>query len=220
MAKAKPSLPLAELRLLAWRLGIKLGSAIDWHRQARLHLRQQAATTAKATTKQDIRLPMALANEVALMADFEACVKLAASIGMTLAPLAGDEKCRALFYRANKLKPEEIDWIPSYLATVDQRVEAAYDEFLRHLRQRGEATGALFDLAVRASMCVTSPDDPANLSRLAATAEIPEKLVGPLADALTAKAEPETRRKEVARSDKAVERHLLDRLTGEAADFG
>jgi hypothetical protein len=80
---------------------------------------------------------------------------------------------------------------------------------IRGYRQQGESTGALYDLAVHASTCVTSSDEPANLSALASTAEIPLELLQPLIGALTAKGEPEIMRKELARFDKAVERHLL-----------
>lgn len=211
MAKSKTRLPLGEVRLLAWRMGMKLGSAIDRHRHAHWHLRQKDLASVESS-KPDIHVPSALANEIGMMQDFDACLELAKTIGVTLAPLEGSEECRKLFYRGNKLSPEEAERLPVFIETVDKRVETAYEGLKEHLRQRDEMTAALFDVAVRASLCVTSPDDPANLSRLAVTADIPVECTMPFLAALSAKADPELQRKELARMDKCVERDLLKRL--------
>lgn len=64
MSKSESGLAGGEMRLIAWRVGMKLGSAIDRHRQAHWHLRQKDAAPAGKTLKPDIHLPTALANEV------------------------------------------------------------------------------------------------------------------------------------------------------------
>lgn len=205
----KKSLPPHEQRLLAWRIGMTLGSAIDRHRHAHWHLKQKSSDSAKKEPKPDIHLPTALANEVGMMQDFEACEELAKSIGFALAPLEGSIECRKLFYRANKLTPEEATWIPGFMETVDKRVEAAYEELKSYLKEKDKAIVALFDLAVRTSISITSPDDPTNLTRIASDAGVPADCMTSFLKALSVKAETDEMRKELARLDKCVERSLL-----------
>jgi hypothetical protein len=205
----KKSLPPREQKLLAWRIGMKLGSAIDRHRHAHWHLKQKGDATAKRNPQPDIHVPTALANEVGMMQDFEACEELAKTIGFALAPLEGSVECRKLFYRSNKLTPEDVKWIPGFIESVDKRVEAAYDGLKGHLKAKGEVIVALFDLAVHTSISITSPDDPASLTRIASNAEVPAKCTAPFLKALSGKAEADELRKELARLDKSVERILL-----------
>lgn len=139
----KKSLPPREQKLLAWRIGMKLGSAIDRHRHAHWHLKQKGDATAKRNPQPDIHVPTALANEVGMMQDFEACEELAKTIGFALAPLEGSVECRKLFYRSNKLTPEDVKWIPGFIESVDKRVEAAYDGLKGHLKAKGEVIVAL-----------------------------------------------------------------------------
>ncbi|MBX9787494.1 MAG: hypothetical protein K2Y37_01135 [Pirellulales bacterium] len=208
MAKRK-ALPLDELKLFAWRVGMKLGSAIDRHRHAHWHLKQMEGAPDSGAAKPDVGLPYALANEVGMMQDFEACIGLAKSLGYKLAPLEGSDECRKLFYRANKLTPKEVEWIPGFLGAVDKRVEAAYDEIKERLKKQGQPITSLFDLAVHVSMTITSPDEPANISRLASEARVPPDCLQPFLTALSEKVDADEMRKELARLDKCVERSML-----------
>jgi hypothetical protein len=218
MAKKKPKLAAGELELLAWRIGAKLGSALDRNRHAVWHLKQ-ATASATAGSKSDVHVPTALANEIGMMQDFDACSSLVNSIGLKLAPLDDADECRKLFYRGNKLKPAEVQWIPGFVASVEKRLESAYHEFLGHFRGKDKIVGAQFDFAVRASMCITSPDDPAKMSDLASEAKLPAELVEPFTAAVGARLEADAVRKEFYRLDKAIERHLLDGLSSDDANI-
>src|SRR5437773_9570644 len=108
MSKKKPHLAAGELNLMAWRIGMKLGSAIDRNRHAYWHLRQKATEPVATGSKPDIHVPTALANEVGMMQDFDACADLVKSVGLTLGPLDDADECRKLVYRSNKLKPDDV----------------------------------------------------------------------------------------------------------------
>ncbi len=208
MAKHK-ALPPGELKLLSWRTGVTLGSAIDRHRTAHWHLQQKSAEQSAHSGTPDIHVPTALANEVGMMQDFEACTRLAKTLGVKLAPLEECERCRTLFYRANRLSEEDKSWLPGFVESVDKGLEGAYATLKEYFRESGEAIVALFDFAVRASMATTSPDDPANLSTIAATAGLGTEVVSLFVCALSQRTDPDGLRKELARLNKSVERALL-----------
>lgn len=205
----KPSLPVDEWKLLSWRAGIKLGSAIDYHRHAHWYLKQLESAAGKRSSTADINLPFALASEVAMVQDFEACVGLCKSFGFKLAPLEGSEECGKLVRRGSRLTLKDEKWTREFVKATNERVDRAYEDIRDHLRKEGEQVASFFDLAVRASIWVTSPSDPENLSTLASVAGVSNDCMRPFVSALRPKTEREIFRQKLALFDQCVERGLL-----------
>jgi hypothetical protein len=208
MAKKSP-LSVDEWKLLSWRAGMKLGSAIDHHRHAHWYLKQKESASGKKSSTPDINLPFALASEVSMAQDFAACVGLCESFGFKLAPLEGCEECGKLVRRGPRLTAEDEEWTREFVKAVDARLDAGYEAIRNHLREQGEEIAAFFDLAVRASIWITSPSDPANLSRLAYVAGVTDECMSPFLKALGPETERDAFRQQLAHFDQCVERNLL-----------
>jgi hypothetical protein len=183
MAKKSP-LSVDEWKLLSWRAGMKLGSAIDHHRHAHWYLKQKESASGKKSSTPDINLPFALASE-------------------------GCEECGKLVRRGPRLTAEDEEWTREFVKAVDARLDAGYEAIRNHLREQGEEIAAFFDLAVRASIWITSPSDPANLSRLAYVAGVTDECMSPFLKALGPETERDAFRQQLAHFDQCVERNLL-----------
>lgn len=214
MPENNPALPEYEIKRFAWQIGMKLGSAVNAQSTALRHLEKYHE--AKEKSSADVPFRDLLVSAFAMVEDYKACTELARNLGLEVPRLGQSDWFAMLFHSTNQLKEKERSWILSFVESAESPLGVSCDQLQEYFQKAGQIPTALFELAVRSALEITSPQGSAHLSRFASAAELPTASVNDFLEAVTRQADPDDLRTELARLDKLVERHLLDEMEKQA----
>lgn len=196
-------------QLRAWRMGMKLGGALERHAQFR-RLIQEAPTAIYAEHLDQVRrdLKTTLAPEISACLLCDDLRTLAAELGSSLARFPHDVGLWQAFYFTRKATNDQISAIRDKVEDASRYLDATYESLLAALQ--GEPHEAsTFALAVRVNLVGVSSEARNTLESEAQNAQLPSELWQPfLARVQGGRTEPDSQRV-VVQLDKRIEQFLL-----------
>jgi hypothetical protein len=205
-----------DVRLLGWRLGMKLGSAVENHaffgRQLH-HLGDISPEAETVSGEAASHMAYALAHGMGLVSNLDELATLARNLSIELPKLPGAHRLQEMFYYKDR-SADGVRWLRSQTPEIRDHLEALYRLVMADLRKHGDPETACCEVAARATLLLLSREDPKDLDGVWLGTGMPRTFWEQFKDAIY---ETEDGKQALIQLDKRVQRFLLFGDEGQGA---
>lgn len=203
---------ITRLQLVAWRMGMKLGGAVENHGIARRKLKEatEGLTANQWPTAAFNSLREALGFELGMLLAFDDLTTLAGSIHLEVGREPAWDRYQRWFYQPSTVSVADAQAWAVEATTIGRRLESLYGQLGNALREHNQTAVALFVFATHAVLWQLSRESPDELLQAANDTKLPRHVWEPGLACFQPDAKAEAVRSGLRQLDKDVERWLIE----------
>lgn len=202
------NVPREPSALASWRLGMKLGAAVENHAFLGRYLHQVTQLRQRDNAqRQDVdkALASALAYGMAVTISLEELATQAGKLSMDLPTLGIARQLQSKFYKKDRSSENEA-WLQEQVPVINEHLELLYHRVLSALRNDDDNLAAYCELATRCTVILLSQEEVDDLDELWQRMEVPGGLWRRFKDTI---GRPNAGKQALIQLDKGIERYFL-----------